>query len=130
MEPRKKKVFKYYAVPCGSNVAIYRTTGALVRVKSILRLPKFPGSPKYHVESGALNRGAIFSQLCYTGASLQGTLTAKEFYQTTGLYTYHDVTKLNLAQKRAIRKFLEDQDNERNLEHGYSSSDQYTEDDA
>lgn len=111
MEPRKRKIYKYFAVPCGSSVIIYRTVGTLRLVKSILRLPKLPDSPRYYID-GTVNKGTIFSQLCYTGGSLVGTIDNRTYTRRIGT-TPFKITRLNLAQKRAVQKLLEEIANER-----------------
>lgn len=107
MEPHKKKVFKYFAVRIGNGVVIRRAIGPVEQVRSILKLPKLPSSPR-RLEDGQYNEGVTFEQMCYTGGTIIGVIPIRLFQQKLGIATYtHKLIKLNLAQKRAVKALLE-----------------------
>lgn len=107
MEPRKKKVFKYFATRVGGGVVIRRTLGTLERVRSTLKVPRLTGSPRM-LEDGRYNEGITFRQICITGGTIVGVIDLRIYAAKIGTVpTTDSVVKLTLTQKRAVKAILE-----------------------
>lgn len=106
MEPRKRKVYKYYAYRCGSGVVIMKTLDKISRIKSTVRLPKLSGSPRY-LEDGRPNEGVVFTQMCYTGGTIVGVIPVNIYSNKVGYASVTVPTRLTVIQKRVVKALLE-----------------------